>query len=213
VRIQIRQRSRLLQTEQAGGSLAATRRRCTLQSLAHIALLLACVAGCASAGAEFRPYLRATPHPAILARAISTDRSDVRALAHAGAIIIGNITARGNEFAGAASVEEAAALEAARRGGTHLVSEAATPSEARPAYKPGSPITLSFIVVRLADEVALIRLPPRLRPRRGVHYVGRLVIAPTETESAAHAPQPLAKAEATEQPVQVVDGSRLKPLP
>lgn len=204
------------QTEAVRGSLAGARRRCACRSLAYTALLLACIAGCASAGAEFRPYLRSAPHPAILTRAVTADRGDVRALARVGAIIIGNIKARGNEFAGAASVEEAAALEAAQRGGTHLVAEAASPSEARPARQPGSPITLTFLVIRLANKAALAQLPARLQPRRGVHYVGRLAIDPTETESIAAAPQPvkpLATTEASELPVHVVDGSHLKPLP
>jgi hypothetical protein len=215
VRIDVSERLRSFHGERAAVKCGARARCGARRSLLRVALLLVSVAGCATASAEFRPYSQSSPHPPSLTRAVTTERSDVASLAHAGAIIIGSITAKGNGFAGPDSVEQVAALEAARRGGTHIVAEAPGPSKAGPAYHPGATLTLTFVVLRLPDA-AFAQLPARLQPRRGVHYVRRL--APTSTE-AEHLPltplpdKPLAKANAPGPPVSEIDGSHIQPLP
>src|SRR5690349_22994455 len=89
----------------------------SMQATPHLLLAfwLACSVGCASSGMEFRPYLRDMPHKPLLERAVSVDHRDVPALAQAGAIIIGHISAHGPGFDGPAALEESAAREAARR--------------------------------------------------------------------------------------------------
>jgi hypothetical protein len=177
-----------------------------------LAGLLAGLTGCASAGAEFRPYMRPMQRQQILTRAVTAARSDVPSLTRAGAIIIGNITARGNGFAGPETVEEAAAVEAARRGGTHLVSENPTSNKPR-VYSPGNPLVLEYLVVRLGDPHTMAQLPPRLRPHRGVNYDDNLAFDPAETDYGLP-PDPLPESEETDRPanVRVVDGRHLKPL-
>lgn len=178
-----------------------------------LALGLALSSGCATAGLEFRPYLSAMPHGALLTRAVSVDRRDVPALAQAGAIVIGHISARGAGFSGPAALEEAASLEAARRGGTHLVVESRRSRGDQSTLR----VELTFAVVRLTDLRAMSQLAAHLRPHRGVHYQGELVPSAAELELAAPMP-PAFDLESEPQPthaevpIRVVDGRHLKPL-
>jgi hypothetical protein len=184
---------------------AGRRRERVACALLPLALSLF-ASGCASSGVEFRPYLRAMPHKAMLTRAVSVDRRDVPALAQAGGVIIGHISAHGNGFGAFDLLEETAAVEAARRGGTHLVAE--TPPNA--AQRETVRLELSFLVVRLADVEAMTQLSDRLQPHRGVHYQSDLVTDASERESIA--PPALPSSEQSSASVRVVDGSHLKPL-
>jgi hypothetical protein len=171
-----------------------------------LALALVALAGCASVGAEFRPYQHSAPHPPMLDRAVIVQRKDVPDLARAGAIIVGNITAGGNGFSEQGAIIEAAAVEAARHGGTHLVVESPI---GKHAYQPSAPVTLTFMVVRVGDINSLAQLSQRLQPKRGVNYQDQLAINWSEVEYTP--PKPLANADP---PVHeaVVDGSHVKPL-
>ena len=182
-----------------------------------VALSLALLQGCASAGLEFRPYLRSMPHSALLTRAVRVDRRDVPALAQAGAIVIGHISAYGAGFSGPAALEEAAEFEAARRGGTHLVVDSPRANDDRSRLQ----VELSFAVVRVTDMSALDKLAAHLRPHRGVHYEGDLPRTPDPLYAEPVAPElaPSDGGDPREVPreharagIRVVDGRHLKPL-
>ncbi|HMI92906.1 MAG TPA: hypothetical protein VK509_16135 [Polyangiales bacterium] len=191
----------------SSGNRARHRARLLWLPLASALAFALAGAGCASAGVEFRPYLSAMPHKPMLTRAVSVDRRDVPALAQAGGIIIGHISAHGTGYAARDLLEETAAVEAARRGGTHLVAE--TPRTA--AQREVVQLDVSYLVVRLADVEAMAQLSLRLRPHRGVHYLSVLESDRSELEQIP-APD---SAEPEHQPrvsVRVVDGRNLKPL-
>jgi hypothetical protein len=171
-----------------------------------LALALVALAGCASVGAEFRPYPQSASRPPMLDRAVIVHRKDVPDLARAGAIILGNITAGGNGFSEQGAIIEAAAVEAARHGGTHLVVESPI---AKQPYQPGAPITLEFMVVRVGDINSMAQLPSRLQPKRGRNYQDQLAINWSEVEYTP--PKPLANADLPAHEA-VVDGSHVKPL-
>jgi hypothetical protein len=177
------------------------------QLLAPVALaMLLGAVGCASAGVEFRPYLRTMPQKPLLTRAVSVDRRDVPALAQAGGVIIGHISAHATGFGAHDALEERAAREAARRGGTHLVAEVPHTAEQREMMQ----LDLDYLVVRLADLRSLAQLSAHLQPHRGVHYQSDLV---PDAETLVEAPvPPLAEVE-QRAAVRVVDGRHLKPLP
>jgi hypothetical protein len=139
----------------------------------------------------------------------------VPALAQAGAIEIGHISAHGAGFSGPAALEEAAALEAARRGGTHLVVDGPQSTGDRARLR----MELSFAVVRLTDFSAMSTLAAHLRPHRGVHYEGELPRASDPVYADPGVPE-LPPADADTDPsreharagIRVVDGRHLKPL-
>lgn len=166
-----------------------------------ITVLSLVAAGCASARTDFKPYSTTSPRPPVVADAVVATESDLKTLAAAGAVIVGTIRARGNGFAGADDLNEAAAVEAARHGGTHVVvgmslhedargrrlessGGAKLPGTSSATFAPGRTIELSALVLRLPDDANWYALPARLRPQRETPVAQAPAARPTPPPSA-----------------------------
>lgn len=192
--------------------------------LVGVAFVLAC-ANCAATTTDFHPYSATAVKHAVTEQAVFAYPGDVAKLKAAGGELVGWLTVGGNGFASRDDVRDQALVEAAARGGSHVLifDESAETSlvqltndramttvngnTATTTFQPGmvAPVTRhngTFAIVRVPPH-AWSELPPQLRPmpnRYALLHMGPDQDKPGSEPTVRPAQEPAAQANANTTP-------------